>query len=62
VAASPLTSWENSKEFEKIGALIAKNRKQLKDQFISVLGEATSFTFAEGKKAMETWIHSHFKD
>lgn len=33
VGASPLASWENSKDFEKIGALIAKNRKQLKQQF-----------------------------
>ncbi len=62
MATSPLTSWENSKEFEKIGALIAKNRKQLKEQFRSVLGDNSSFTFAEGKQAMDTWIYSHFKD
>jgi len=40
-----MTSWENSKDFEKIGALIAKNRKQLKEQFRAVLGEKTTFTF-----------------
>ena len=62
IGASPLTNWENSKEFEKIGALIAKNRKQLKEQFRRVLGEATAFTFADGKKAMDTWMYSHFKD
>jgi hypothetical protein len=42
---SPLTAWENSKEFEKIGSQIAKNRKLLRSQFQSVLGAKTNFTF-----------------
>jgi len=29
IKATPLSMWENSREFDKIGFLMAKNRKQL---------------------------------
>ena len=36
IQATPLTMWENSREFGLMGTLIAKNRKLLKEQFIKV--------------------------
>lgn len=62
MGTSPLTSWENSRAFEKIGALIAKNRKQLRQMFKSTLGNETRFTFEQGKQALQTWVNAHFKD
>lgn len=44
-----------------MGTLIAKNRKQLIEQFKRVLGaEATIFTFKQGREALDTWLNSHF--
>ena len=46
-----LSMWENSREFERIGFLMAKNRKVLVGKFAAVLGSTTTkaFTFAQGK-------------
>jgi len=43
--------WENTREFENIGQLMAKNRKVLIARFREVLGSTTarSFTFMQGK-------------
>ena len=59
-----LSMWENSREFQQIGFLMAKNRKLLMERFKEVLGSTTqkSFTFAEGKRALDDWLHSHFGD
>ena len=40
--------WENSREYERIGHLMAKNRKLLIERFRKILGSQTakSFTFA----------------
>lgn len=56
--------WENSREFERLGFLMAKNRKVLVDKFKEALGSTTlkSFTFAEGKQALDEWLFSHFGD
>ena len=52
--------WENSREYEQIGRLMAKNRKLLVEKFKGVVGEKKTFTFAEGKQALDDWLHSHF--
>lgn len=56
--------WENSREFERIATIMAKNRKLLTERFREVLGSATakSFTFAQGKQALDDWLYSHFGD
>lgn len=43
IKATPLTTWENSPEFAKIGFLIAKNRKQLINEFRTVVKEGQLF-------------------
>lgn len=54
--------WENSPEYEKIGTLMAKNRKQLIEQFRRVLGPTeTLFRFEQGRAAMDDWLYAHFK-
>lgn len=70
IKATPLTSWENSPEFAKIGFLIAKNRKQLIKQFKAVLKLPTIdptvvpsdrlFNLDQGKKALDDWLHQNF--
>ena len=61
---TPLSSWENSREFERLGFLLAKNRKLLIEKFREVLGSKTAkaFTFAQGKQALDEWLYSHFGD
>ena len=63
VVSSTLGNWENSKDFEKIGSLIAKNRKMLIEAFKKVITtDSTVFTYAQGKQALDSWLYSHFKD
>ena len=40
--------WENTREFERIATIMAKNRKLLTERFREVLGSSTAkaFTFA----------------
>lgn len=57
------TQWENSKDLERIGVLLAKNRKQLVLTFKRVLahsGDSTKFTFREGKAALQDWLQNNF--
>ena len=63
IKPTALNMWENTKDFERIGFLMAKNRKLLIEKFKSVLGpRSTLFTFEEGKEALDDWIYSHFKN
>lgn len=43
--SSATGNFENSKDFKRIGYLIAKNRKQLIEQFKNLIGENTIFSF-----------------
>jgi hypothetical protein len=54
--------WENSKDFERIGFLVARNRKQLMECFKRVLGGRpdTLFSFVEGRAALDDWLHQNF--
>ena len=47
IKATPLSLWENSREFTAMGTTIAKNRKLLKEQFERVThgGKTTEVTF-----------------
>lgn len=62
IKPTPLAMWENSREFEKIGALIARSRKHLVEQFQAILGAEKLFTFEQGKKALDNWLYTHFGD
>lgn len=47
IKATPLTMWENSPEFARLGSLISKSRKLIIDHFKKVLGSTnTVFNFA----------------
>ena len=62
IRATSTTMWENSKDFERIGFLVAKNRKQLMECFKRTLGgrPGTLFSFAEGRAALDDWLHQNF--
>lgn len=64
IKTTSLSMWENTREFQQIGALMAKNRKLLTDKFKQELGDPTkkAFTFAQGKRALDEWLYSHFGD
>ena len=57
--ATSTTMWENTKDADRIGALFARNRKQLMECFKRVLGgrPGTLFSFAEGRAALDDWLH-----
>ena len=57
-----LSMWENSREYGQICKLMSKNRKLLIEKFKEVLGEARTFNFAQGKRALDDWLYSHFGD
>ena len=50
IRATPLSMWENSREFASYGNLIARNRKLLKEQFESILK-------ADGKNLSQTEVN-----
>ena len=62
-----LSMWENTKEYQQLGFLMAKNRKLLIEKFKQVLGNPSGpkkniFTFEQGKQALDEWLYSHFGD
>lgn len=60
---TPLSMWENSREFEQIGSLIARSRKLLIEKFRAGLpAKTTIFTFEEGRAILDDWLYSHFGD
>jgi len=59
IRATPLTLWENSREYARIGNTIARNRKTLKDRF-EAHANGTTLTYAQAKKAMDEMINQHF--
>lgn len=40
--ATPMAIWENTREYARIGNLIAKNRKLLREQFEKLVGNSTT--------------------
>ena len=53
IKATPLSQWENTREFLLIGQLIAKNRKLLKEEFEKVTkGKGYIINFEQGKNAL----------
>ena len=60
---TPLNMWENSREFARIGTLLAKSRKLLLEKFRAGLpAGSTLFTFEQGKTVLDEWLFSHFGD
>ena len=68
VKATPLSFWENSAEAQKLGTVIARNRKLLTESFkkhsthSDYNGEARFVTFEQAKKAMASIISVNFPD
>lgn len=61
IKPTPLTLWENSREFGLIGILIAKNRKLLKDSFEKVTGKSTTIVnFDQGKQVLSGLLTQHY--
>ena len=61
IKSNPLSIWENTREYQRIGTLIAKNRKLLKDQFDKVTGgKTTVVTYDQAKLALLNLIQPHF--
>ena len=62
IKPTALNMWENSRDYMRLGSLMAKSRKLLIEKFKSVVGpDQTLFTFEQGKQALDDWIYSHFK-
>jgi hypothetical protein len=61
IKPTPLTQWENSREFHLIGQLIARNRKLLREQFEKLVGtQTTIINFEQGKQIMGDLLREHF--
>jgi hypothetical protein len=61
IKPTPLSQWENTREFAVIGQLIAKNRKLLKEEFEKVIkGKGTVVNFDQGKKALCGLLNHHY--
>jgi hypothetical protein len=61
IKPSPLSLWENTREYQRIGTLIAKNRKLLKDQFENVCaGNGNIVAYEQAKSAILKLLQPHF--
>lgn len=61
IKPNPLSLWENTREFQRIGTLIAKNRKLLAAQFEQVSGDGKSIIgYDEAKSAILKLLQPHF--
>ena len=56
-----MSIWENTREYARIGFLIAKNRKLLKEQFEKLVSDSSSIViYDQAKQILETFLHPHF--
>ena len=61
IKPTPLTQWENSREFLLIGQLIARNRKLLREQFEKLIGTKTTVVnFESGKQILGELLRQQF--
>lgn len=62
IKPNPLALWENTREYVRIGTLIARNRKLLKDKFDSISKDKglTVVSLEEMKRVLETLLIPHF--
>ncbi len=52
IRATPLGTWENSREYKSIGTVICKNRRLLKEKFEKAANGAQDINFAQAKGVM----------
>ena len=59
---NPLALWENTREYQRIGTLIARNRKLLRDEFSKVGGISTTniVNYEQAKAALMSLLLPHF--
>lgn len=60
IQATPLTMWENSREFNLMGTLIAKNRKLLKEQFLKASGGSKELSLDTALSVVKPLITRQF--
>lgn len=63
IKPTPLTQWENSREFLLIGQLIARNRKLLREQFEKITqgsAKPNLINFEQGKQVLGELLRQHF--
>lgn len=61
IRSTPLSTWENTREYQAIGVLIAKNRKLLKEEFEKVTnGKTTIVNYDQAKVAMLALLQGNF--
>ena len=60
IKTTPLALWENTREYSRVGNLIAKNRKLLKDEFEKVSGGNKAVTYDQAKMAVLGLLQPHF--
>lgn len=61
IKENPLALWENTREYQRIGTLIAKNRRLLKEQFEAVVEDgSTIVSYEQAKTAIQNLLHAHF--
>lgn len=65
IKTTEMASWEHSRDYDKIGFLMAKHRKLVQDAFKRYLEskgvQGSLFTFSQGKKALDDWLYANFK-
>lgn len=63
IKPNPLANWDNTREYTRIGTLIARNRKLLRDQFENITkGQGTNVNYEQAKQTLEALLQPHFKD
>lgn len=58
-----MTLWENTREYQRIGTLIAKNRKLLRGQFEKIVPDnngSTIVNYEQAKSAILGLLQPHF--
>ena len=56
IHSTPLSAWENTREYSAIGNAIAKNRKLIKDCFDKVANNKNIVNFETAKSAMQGFL------
>lgn len=59
IRATPLSTWENSREAKAIGSLIARNRKLLKTN-LDQRGQGNMLDFASAKALMQNLLQQNY--
>lgn len=62
IKATPLSMWENTREYDDYGSLIARNRKLIKERLAQITKGKNEITYDEAKQAIYAPLKHHFKN